>query len=185
MEWNVPPKMDTIAMYKNVVLPILFTCAIEGLFSGACKTHLGSSRYYDDNNPKKVYHLRLNPPVGSQYAYTVSRSTEFEMEVDGKKVDNKNRAKMDVTYTIGKDSSGDILLNIVYNKIHLYTKNGDTEEEEDADKAEDESADPVEKALGDDRSQGFSLYDRCEETGGVDRYDRKDTEGGWPFEGDA
>jgi len=50
---------------------------------------------------------------------------------------------MEVTYTIGKDSSGDILLNIVYDKIHLYAKNGDTEEEQDADKAA-ESTNPVE-----------------------------------------
>jgi hypothetical protein len=113
----------------------------------ACKTHPDSARYYEDNNPKKVYHLRLNPPIGAQYTYTVTRSTEFGMEVDGKKMDNKNRSQMEVTYTIGKDSSGDILLSIVYNKIHLYSKNGDTEEEQDADKAA-ESTDPVEKTLG-------------------------------------
>ena len=109
----------------------------------SCKTYPGSSHYYDDNNPNKVYHLRLNPPVGSQYTYTVTRSTEFEVETDGKKVDNKNKSTMEVTYTIGKDSSGDILLNIVYDKIHLYAKNGDTEEEQDADKAA-ESTNPVE-----------------------------------------
>ena len=113
----------------------------------SCKTHPNSARYFDGNNPKKVYHLRLNPPAGAQYTYTVTRSTEFETEVDGKKIDNKNRSQMEVTYTIAKDSSGDILLGIVYNKIHLYSKNGDTEEEQDADKAT-ESTDPVEKALG-------------------------------------
>jgi hypothetical protein len=113
----------------------------------ACKTHPGSSRYDEDNNPNKVYHLRLNPPVGSQYTYTVTRSTEFEMEVEGKKVTNRNKSTNECTYTIGKDSSGDILLNIVYGKIHLYSKKEETEEEQDADKAE-ESTDPVEKALG-------------------------------------
>jgi hypothetical protein len=80
----------------------------------ACKAHPGSSRYGDDNNESKVYHLRLNPPVGSQYTYTVTRSTEFEMEVEGEKVTKKNKSTMEVTYTIDKNSSGDILLNIVY-----------------------------------------------------------------------
>ena len=117
----------------------------SSLFS--CKIQPGSNRHYDDNNPKKVYHLQLNPTDGSQYLYSVTRSTEFEMEVDGKKVDNKNRSQMEITYTIGRDSMGDIVLNTVYNKIHLYTKNGDTEQEEDADKGE-ESTDPAEKMLG-------------------------------------
>jgi Family of unknown function (DUF6263) len=128
-------------MKKNFILSVL----ILSLFS--CKIQPGSNRHYDDNNPKKVYHLQLNPTDGSQYVYSVIRSTEFEMEVDGKKVDNKNRSQMEVTYTIGRDSMGDIVLNTVYNKIHLYTKNGDTEQEEDADKG-DESTDPAEKMLG-------------------------------------
>jgi hypothetical protein len=120
-------------------------CAVS--FFIACKTQPGSNRHYDDNNPKRVYHLRLSPADGSQYLYSVTRSTEFEMEVDGKKVDNKNRSQMEIAYTINRDSLGDIVLSTVYNKIHLYTKNGDTEQEEDADKA-GESTDPVEKMLG-------------------------------------
>jgi Family of unknown function (DUF6263) len=126
---------------KAVILFVCISCT-------CCKFLPGSNRRYDDNNPGKVYHLRLNPVVGSQYTYTVTRSTEFVMEVEGKKVDNKSRATMEVTYTIGKDSIGEILLGIVYNKIHLYTRNGDTEQEEDADKAGNETADPVEKMLG-------------------------------------
>jgi hypothetical protein len=122
-------------------------CLFVMVSLAACKTHPDSARYYDDNNPKRVYHLRLNPPAGSQYTYTVTRSTEFEMEADGKKVDNKNRSNIEITYSIGKDSTGDILLNMVYDKIHLYAKNGDAEEEQDADKASG-SMDPVEKALG-------------------------------------
>lgn len=134
-------------MKKNLVLYRFYFGLIVLGPVVSCKTHPNSARYYDDNNPKKVYHLHLNPPAGAQYTYTVTRATEFETEVDGKKVDNKNRSQMEVTYTVGKDSSGDFLLDIVYNKIHLYSKNGDAEEEQDADKAT-ESTDPVEKALG-------------------------------------
>ena len=135
---------------KHIVRPWSFystSLCLSLMMAFSCKTHPYSSRHYDENNPNKVYHLRLNPPVGSQYTYTVTRSTEFQTEVDGKKVDNENRSTMEVTYTIGKDSSGDILLTIVYDKIHLYAKNGDAEEEQDADKAA-ESTNPVEKALG-------------------------------------
>ena len=113
----------------------------------SCKTPPDSNRHYDDNNPNRVYRLRLNPPAGSQYAYTVTRSTEFRMEVDGKKVDNKNRSTIDIVYSIGRDSAGNFVLDMAYNKIHLYTKTGDTEEEEDADKATG-SADAVERMLG-------------------------------------
>lgn len=131
--------------FKN--LNWLYSAFIILTLLTACKAHPGSESSYDDNNPNRVYHLRLNPPAGAQYTYTITRSTEFELEVNGKKIDNKNKATFEVTYTFGKNSSGDVLLNIVYNKIHLYTKNDDMEEEEDADKAGDESADPVEKAL--------------------------------------
>jgi hypothetical protein len=112
----------------------------------SCKTHSTSSRYYDDNDPKKIYHLRLNPQPGSEYSYTVIRSSEAEMEVDGKKVPSISRSTMDMTYSTGKDSAGNILLDIVFNKIHLYSKNGETEQEQDADKA-DASNDPIDKML--------------------------------------
>ena len=126
---------------------IFFFAFVTIFFAASCKTHLNSSRYYDDNDPKKAYHLRLNPAAGSQYTYTVTQSTEFVMETEGKKITNKNNSNLELTYSIGKDSSGDFLLNIVFNKIHLYTKNGDAEQELDADKAA-ESTDPVEKMLG-------------------------------------
>jgi len=112
----------------------------------SCKTHPDSARRYEDNDPKRVYHLRLNPAVGSKYTYTITKGSEFELEVDGKKVNNKSRSTMDITYTIGRDSVGNILMNMAYDKVHLYTKNGDKETEMDADNAAT-SDDPVEKML--------------------------------------
>jgi hypothetical protein len=125
----------------------LYIGLIVLVFAVACKIQPGSARHYDDNNPTRVYHLRLNPTVGSQYEYTVTRSTEFHLEAEGKKVDNISRSTIVMTYSTDRDSAGDILLKLVYNKIHLYSKDGDTEEEQDADKAA-ESTDPVEKMLG-------------------------------------
>jgi hypothetical protein len=126
------------------VLSVLTTTV---LIINACKTQPNSNRHYSDNDPNKIYRLQLNPKAGAQYTYTINKETEFELEVEGKKVDNKRRATMDVTYTIGKDSAGDVVLNMVYDKIHLYTKTGDKETDMDADKAEG-SADPSEKMLG-------------------------------------
>ncbi len=116
------------------------------LVAVSCKTHPDSARRYEDNDPKKVYHLRLNPTIGSKYTYTITKGSEFELEVDGKKVDNKSQSTMDITYTIGRDSAGNLLMNMAYNKIHLYTKNGDKETEMDADNTETPE-DPVEKML--------------------------------------
>jgi len=74
----------------SIVLVCIMFCS--------CKTHLDSNRHNDDNNPKKVYRLRLNPPEGAKYVYTVTRSTEFEVEMEGKKIDNKNKANFEVSY---------------------------------------------------------------------------------------
>jgi hypothetical protein len=136
-------------MLAHIIMRSTYLKLLCLFFVISCKIQPASNRHNDDNNPNRVYHLRLNPTIGSQYTYTVTRSTEFELEVDGMKVDNKNQSKIEVTCTIVKDSAGDFLLNIAYNKIHLYSKNGDTEQEmeEDADKAEG-STDAVEKMLG-------------------------------------
>jgi len=112
----------------------------------SCKTHPDSNRHYSDNDPKKAYRLQLNPKPGLQYTYSITKETEFQVEMEGKEVDNKTRVTIDVSYTIGRDSAGDVVLNMVYNKIHLYTKAGDTETDLDADNAEG-SADPAERML--------------------------------------
>jgi hypothetical protein len=69
------------------------------------------------------------------------------MEVDDKKVKNKNSSDMDIAYSVSRDSAGNTVLGTTYNKIHLYSKNGDDVQEEDAAKAEG-SADPLERMLG-------------------------------------
>ena len=126
-------------MKKLIVVLIIF-----GL---SCKTQPHSSSYYQDNDPKKIYHLRLNPAVGSQYTYTTTKESEYTFQGDGKTINNKSRAVIGLIYTIGRDSLGNVLLNMTYDKVHLYTKNGEKETEMDADNAET-STDPVERMLG-------------------------------------
>jgi Family of unknown function (DUF6263) len=113
----------------------------------SCKMQLDASRQHDDNDPKRVYRLRFNPAPGSKFNYTVTRSTEFEMVVDDKEVKNKNSSDMDIVYSVSRDSAGNTVLGTAYHRIHLYSKNGDVEQEEDAEKAEG-SADPLERMLG-------------------------------------
>ena len=83
--------------------------------------------------------------MGARYVYTITNSTEFELEAGGKKVDNQNRSTVYITYTVDRDSLGDILLNMVYNKIHIHTKNGDSQT--DIDTEDDADADPMGKFL--------------------------------------
>ena len=81
----------------------------------SCNIHPGSSRYKDDNDPSRVYRLRFNPAPSSKFDYTVTRSTEFEEELDNKTVKNKNTSDMDITYAVSRDSAGNSVLATAYN----------------------------------------------------------------------
>jgi hypothetical protein len=69
------------------------------------------------------------------------------MELNDKKLDNLNRAEVGVNYEISKDSSGNFILNMKYDKIKLHSKKGDEESDMDAANAPT-SFDPAEKMLG-------------------------------------
>lgn len=90
-------------------------------------------------------HLNLQP--GSTYYYTINNEYDIALEAQGKSINNKNKSDVDLTYAIQKDSAGNYLLQMHYEKIHLYTKSGDKESEMDADNA-GATFDPVEKMLG-------------------------------------
>jgi len=124
---------------------ILAICSL--FLNSACKTRPDASRRYETGDPTKVYKLRLDPPVGSKYHYDISNESELQMEVMDKKVDNVNKSTVGVFYIIEKDSTGNLLLNTVYEKIHFHSKNGDTETDLDTDHGGG-SGDPVEELLG-------------------------------------
>ena len=116
------------------------------LFS-SCKTGADSNRNYDSFNPDKVYKLQLNPTAGSAYHYEITNETEIKVETDDKKIIHLNKTNVGIKYTIDKDSAGNFLLTMLYDTIHLYTRNNDTETELDAANA-GFSLNPVEKMLG-------------------------------------
>lgn len=113
----------------------------------SCKMLPGSDRHAADIDEKKVYKLRLNPPAGSAYHYDITNETEFKLEVNDKKIDNRKGMTVGVDYRIQQDSAGDFVIGIKYTKIRLHSRNGDGEEDKDAANAAT-SVDPTEKMFG-------------------------------------
>ncbi len=128
-------------MFKIICVSILI------LFLNACKTNPNADKRYADSKEDRVYKLRLNPTQGSTYKYDIQNETEMKLEVDDKKIDNINKTSVIVNYFVNKDSSGNFGLRIKYDKIHLYTKNGDTETDADAANASN-SINSIERMLG-------------------------------------
>ena len=113
------------------------------LFIYSCKTHPSSDRNYAGDG--KVYKLRIDPQPGSKYQYQISSGSTLNMEVDSKPVENIKKADVTINYGIDKDSLGDFVLNITYDKIHVYTKSNDQVVDINAENAN--SVDPMERLL--------------------------------------
>lgn len=124
---------------KNVLL--IFSIA---LLISACKLQ---SHYSDNHSKDKAYHLHLNPKPGSSYYYDIENNSEIKISLDNNDVENINKSKVGINYSIAKDSLSDFLLSIAYDKIHVYSKNGDKENDADAENARF-SLNPTERMLG-------------------------------------
>jgi hypothetical protein len=131
----------TQLMKKNLLL----FCVLFFIIS--CKTGSNSDTNYPGINGTDEYKLSLNPATGSRYYYDITNESETKFEVEGKKVNNNSKTNVGVAYDITKDSSGNFLLNMIYDKMHLYTKSGDVETDMDADNSAF-SMNPIEKMLG-------------------------------------
>jgi hypothetical protein len=113
----------------------------------SCKSKSGADRDYDKFDPAKTYTLRLNPLPGSSYHYDITSETETKLEVDGKKTGTESKSTAGVIFKMDKDSTGDFLLNMQYDKLHIYSKSGDIETDADAANSAN-SLNPVERMLG-------------------------------------
>lgn len=127
-------------MRNFILLYLLFILA-------SCKTQPGSSRNNDSLDPNKTYKLQLNPNPGSAYYFDISNDRESKLELEDKKMVTESKNTVGVSYTVSKDSAGNFLMTMVYDKVRLYTKNGDAETVADADHATG-SFNPTEKMLG-------------------------------------
>jgi hypothetical protein len=89
----------------------------------------------------------LEPLSGSKYAYTITNETTTELEVNSKTINMRHRSDVGITYDMQKDSTGNYLLKMHFNNIHLYSKTGENETEFDAGSAET-TLDPTGQMLG-------------------------------------
>jgi len=119
------------------------------LLAGACSCKLqpNSDRLAGEYAGARTFQLRLNPPAGSNYSYDITSRSEYKFEAGDKKIDNRSKVDASVVYLIDKDSTGNFVFRIRYDKVHIYSKNGDAESDLDAANASN-SVDPVEQLLG-------------------------------------
>lgn len=113
-------------------------------FLVACKIQPSADRNHA--GPDKIFALQLRPLAGSKFSYSVHNDTRTKMEVSGKTIENVNKSDAVVLFSIDKDSSGNTLVGLKYQKLHIYLKKNDEETEIDGDNAET-SFDPTDKFL--------------------------------------
>jgi len=125
-------------MKKYLLITVLALLALS------CKLQPDSDRSYDKD---KVYKLRLMPASGSVYKYELTNETKMSIEAEGKEAETLNSSSVELLNSVATDSSGDYMFTTTYDQIRIYTKNGDTETNMDADNAM-VTIDPVERMLG-------------------------------------
>ncbi|HRN57312.1 MAG TPA: DUF6263 family protein [Agriterribacter sp.] len=101
--------------------------------------------------------LRFNPSPGSVYCYDTENEIAIEVDMEGKKIKNRNKSTIINTYSVSKDTGGGFRFNIRYNKIKTKTENGDIVTEADADNAA-LSVYPLEKMLGIVKDQDINVF---------------------------
>lgn len=111
----------------------------------SCKLQPETDRSYE--NTDKLYKLQLKPEPGSVYKYEIKNETDMNIEAEGKEVNNSNKSTVELKYAVAEDSTGNYVFTTTYDKIKIYTKNGDKESEMNSDNAM-VTIDPVERMLG-------------------------------------
>lgn len=126
---------------KLIRLLVFLIC----IYAIGCKTNPDSNRNYADGS--KVYKLHLSPVTGSQYYYDISNESEISVELNDKNTKSLSKSSAGVYYGMGKDSLGNTLVTITYDKLHVYSKKGDVETDADAANSL-ATINPLEKMLG-------------------------------------
>lgn len=101
----------------------------------------------DKFSKNKTYNLNLNPKPGSVYYYDIDNNSEIKLTLNDNEIHNINKSNTGISYIINKDNTGNYLLNISYERIHIYTKNGEQENDADSKNAK-LSLNPTERMLG-------------------------------------
>ncbi|NCU04908.1 MAG: hypothetical protein GXC73_13060 [Chitinophagaceae bacterium] len=103
-----------------------------------------------------AFNVLLNPEPGSVYRYTVNNKTDVQITVDDQEVVSKNHSDMSISYNVAKDTAGDFVLSMKYEKIKLRIQKDKEETELDADNASF-SMNMLEKMLGGLKESTFDV----------------------------
>ncbi len=120
---------------------------LMAFFVFSCKTFQEKESGVQKYNQSQTYHLRLNPLSASSYHYDITNETIIKLEVDDKKVNNQNKTELGITYNISRDSAGNFVFRSIYDRLHINTKNNNSETDLDAVNGSF-SLDPTERMLG-------------------------------------
>src|SRR5258705_1386458 len=107
----------------------------------ACKS--GDKKNVSVKSPDFLQ-FRLSPEFNKIYRYQMLNESEMTEEVNEEKIENNSTLEINIDYSFSKDSLGDFLVKMLYNKFKLSFKLMDAEKELDASKASS-SIDPSEK----------------------------------------
>lgn len=117
----------------------------EKNISGANTASSTESNSQDKNNVESLLthdgklQFRLRPSTGKKYHYTITTSSNTNIEAPTKNIASLNEMEAAITYENIKDSAGFITLKLTYNKLHIEIKKGDDEKVViDADTPEEE-----------------------------------------------
>lgn len=94
------------------------------LLTFSCKN---KSNHHSESDPK--YQLNLNLPAGVKYFYTINNEMQTEVEYEGKKIETANKSELGLIYEISRDSAGNHLLKLTYDKFHIVLKDQNGEQE--------------------------------------------------------
>lgn len=120
---------------------------LSPLFLFSCNIRSSADRFSADLNDKNMYRLRVSPPSNAHYYFNIENESDITVEAESKEIENINKSEVGLSYSMQKDSSGNLWLTMKYDKIHLYSKSGDKETEIDAANAS-ETVNPMERMLG-------------------------------------
>lgn len=119
----------------------------------SCKFLPDADKQY---SPGSAYHLRINPDTDSKYYYDINNESNLDIEADNKKSKISNTATVGMEMNIDKDSVGNFVLGMQYDKIHIKSDNGNGEKELDAANTEF-STDPALTMLGEMKKALFTI----------------------------
>ena len=126
--------------FKAIKILALILCAAVAFVS--C-----SSRQNQHDPDEKKYDLKLKVPTNRKYYYTITNDVNTIAEANGEEAKSRRQSTVGLIYLVEKDSAGQYLVHITYDKLHVLLNNKDGETELDAANA-GTSSNPIEKLLG-------------------------------------